>query len=716
MYSLIRFMLCCWVLFVPKLYAADVSTTFPTDQTSGTFTLGTQPKTVTFSGGEVRIAGISSLYRSGSRAFMVRNTTATISFGTPAVELLFYIRGQSTGNAFVRLLDADDNELLRVEANSSDWSQVSLRRDNGIAKVEFTNNASDLAAMEDFEYTAMAEQSTEPTPITDPIPAMIEEGALKANLIPLVSGTLTSPVTGATINGQDNFVYIVDQVGILYGLNLSNNQLSQVLTVTDRLVEINPNFDERGFLGVAFHPNFNSNGLLYTYTSEPAAGSVDFSFSGSVDHHTVINRWQATLDPDMGVNINSDSATEIMRIAQPQSNHNGGTLIFDGENMLLISLGDGGAADDQGNGHSDGGNGQDTQTPLGKLLRIDPLGNNAENGKYGIPANNPFIDSNDVLDEIWVIGVRNPYRIVAHNDQVYVCDVGQNKIEEVTLVTGGENLGWSLKEGSFAFDNNGSDSGFVYDPNLASLPSELVDPNWQYDRDEGVAVICGAVYEGNIEVLKGKFLFGDYRTPDLDRGRLLYTSTSDLIAEIPIEAGMDGEKLLGFVKLNSGDVLVLTNETGTPQGSTGKVLRIEAIPNNAPVAEVAESNITVNEGELVTLSASGSSDPDGDTLLYVWTQTSGATVTLNNGNTATATFTAPNVEQQALLEFMVEVSDGHLAQSREVSVTVNNISSTNSNTTTGSDSGGGGGSMSVLLLLLLVCLIYSYSKRYRDYD
>ncbi|MDK2593472.1 PQQ-dependent sugar dehydrogenase [Pseudoalteromonas obscura] len=714
MYSLIRFMFCCWVLLVPKLYAADVSTTFPTDQTSGTFTLGTQPKTVTFSGGEVRIAGISSLYRSGSRAFMVRNTTATISFGTPAVELLFYIRGQSTGNAFVRLLDADDNELLRVEVNSSDWSQVSLRRDSGIAKVEFTNNASDLAAMEDFEYTAMAEQSTEPTPITDPIPAMIEEGALKANLIPLVSGTLTSPVTGATINGQDNFVYIVDQIGILYSLNLSTNQLSQVLTVTDRLVDINPNFDERGFLGVAFHPNFNNNGLLYTYTSEPASGSVDFSFSGSVDHHTVINSWQATLDPDEGVNINSDSATEIMRIAQPQSNHNGGTLIFDSDSMLLISLGDGGGADDQGNGHSDDGNGQDTQTPLGKLLRIDPLGNNAVNGKYGIPANNPFIESNGVLDEIWVVGVRNPYRIVAHDNQIYVCDVGQNKIEEITLVTGGENLGWPLKEGSFAFNNNGSDSGFVFDPNLASLPSELVDPNWQYDSDEGIAVICGAVYDGNIEVLKGKFLFGDYRSPDADKGRLFYTSTSDLIAEIPIETGFEGEKLLGFVKLNSGDVLVLTNETGTPQGSTGKVLRIEAIPNNAPLAEVAESNITVNEGELVTLSASGSSDPDGDTLLFVWTQTSGTTVSLNNGNTVTATFTAPNVEQQVLLEFMVEVSDGHLAQSREVSVTVNNISNTNSNTTTGSDSGGG--SMSIFLLLLLICSIYLHGKRYRDYD
>ena len=251
------------LLFTCLSHAADVTTSFPDDQTSGSFTLGTPPKTVTFTGGEVRIAGISSLYRSGARAYMVRNETATITFGTPAAELLFYIKRQSSATGTVRLLDENDNELLSASANTSSWTQVHLTHPDGIHKVEFSNSQNGLAAMEDFEYTAVIEApAPEPSPpapeaIADPIMAMIEEGAVNVELETLVSG-LVSPTFGIPAPNNVDFTFIVDQVGKLFSLNMADYTLAEVMDLADRLVSLNQDFDERGLLGFAFHPDFNT--------------------------------------------------------------------------------------------------------------------------------------------------------------------------------------------------------------------------------------------------------------------------------------------------------------------------------------------------------------------------------------------------------------------------------------------------------------------------
>ncbi|WP_448548564.1 PQQ-dependent sugar dehydrogenase [Thalassotalea fusca] len=686
------------------LYASDVSTTFPTDQTSGQFTLGIEPKTVTFTGGEVRIAGITSLYRSGSRAFMVRNETAEITFGTPAETLLFYIKAQSAGNAFARLLDENNIELLRVEANSSSWTQVMLTHADGIHKVEFTNTANDLAAMEDFEYTAKVDTGPQPpTPIDDPIGAIIEEGSVKVDLTALATG-LVSPVTGVSYAAMPNFVYIVDQIGKLYSLALDSNELAMILDVSGDLVAVNPSFDERGLLGFALHPDFANNGMAYTYMSVPSSESADFALASEANHDTAIMQWTGSMNSETGISIDANSGVELLRIEQPQFNHNGGTLVFDQSNMLLISLGDGGSADDQGDGHSDGGNGQDMMKALGKVLRIDPLGNNATNGKYGIPADNPYVNDANVLDEIWISGVRNPYRITVDGADTYICDVGQNKIEEVTMVSGGENLGWPLKEGTFAFDMNGDDDGFVYEPANAELPEGLTDPHWQYDHDEGIAIICGFVYQGAIEMLQEKLIFGDWINPTTGGGRLFYNADTNLIADIPIMSGMGTNKLLGFAQTAGGDVLVLTNETGLPNGTSGTISMMTEVPNSMPAAVASASPASVNEGAGVTLTAANSTDPDGDSLFFVWTQTVGTTVTLSDSLAASPTFTAPMVTADETLTFMVEVSDGHLTDVAEVSVTVMDIPAPPpppANPPTSSSSGGG--AMAISLLLLALC-------------
>ncbi|MFN2624352.1 MAG: PQQ-dependent sugar dehydrogenase, partial [Chthoniobacterales bacterium] len=152
------------------------------------------------------------------------------------------------------------------------------------------------------------------------------------------------------------------------------------LDVSGRLVTLDPDYDERGLLGFAFHPDFNTSGKpgfhkVYTYTSEPVSGSADFATpnAGTMDHQSVIAEWQVSTG-------NADAADtltrrEVMRIDEPQSNHNAGKLAFrSSDHYLYISLGDGGASNDVGTGHnSTAGNGQDKTTFLGKILRNDPL-------------------------------------------------------------------------------------------------------------------------------------------------------------------------------------------------------------------------------------------------------------------------------------------------------------------------------------------------------
>ena len=143
-------------------------------------------------------------------------------------------------------------------------------------------------------------------------------------------------------------------------------------------------FDERGFLGLAFHPEFAHNGLFYTYTSEPVSGRADVPKHAArrhaADHQNVLAEWRVRAGGGIG------ERRELMRIDWPQFNHNGGDLAFGPDGKLYISTGEGGNADDQGPGHGPNGNAQDLGVPLGKILRIGVNGRNSANGAYGIPS------------------------------------------------------------------------------------------------------------------------------------------------------------------------------------------------------------------------------------------------------------------------------------------------------------------------------------------
>jgi len=318
---------------------------------------------------------------------------------------------------------------------------------------------------------------------------------------------MTAPNSAAIAPSLTDRIFVTDQTGVIWNINTQTGDRSAFHDVSSSLVPLGAfgpgTFDERGLLGLAFHPDYATPddpafGLFYTYESRPDAGPADFSTltpSDTPNHQTAIVEYRAQnpLDPDAPANPTQSRV--LLTIDQPQFNHNGGDMAFAPDRMLHISIGDGGASDDQGTGHSPGGNGQDPSNILGTVIRIDPLGTNSANGRYGIPSDNPFVSDPGTLDEILAFGFRNPFRISfdSQNGDLYVADVGQNDIEEVNLVEPGQNHGWPTKEGTFLFDQNSSDPGFVFQ-NSPGSPPGLTDPIAQYDHDEGISVIGGFVY------------------------------------------------------------------------------------------------------------------------------------------------------------------------------------------------------------------------------
>lgn len=448
--------------------------------------------------------------------------------------------------------------------------------------------------------------------LDDPIPQTIPAGATVK--LELVASGLVAPNWGTAAPGDDGRLFVVDQTGILWAIDLESGDMSVFADFSALLVPLGVGgpgtFDERGFLGLAFHPDYRRNGLLYTYTSEPVAGEPDFPvpFDAPANNHSVITEWRVPTPRDPASVIDPASRRVLLRIADPQFNHNGGALNFGKDAYLYIALGDGGAADDQGPGHAPNGNGQDLSNVLGKILRIDPLGNNAPNQQYGIPADNPLLPDNlqnvggpegcadGACDEIYAWGFRNPFRFsfdTATND-MYVGDVGQNDIEEVNVVVAGGNYGWPVKEGSFCFDPNGTAPGFVTDDRpCANEPPMLIDPVAEYDHDEGISVIGGFVYRGNrVPELMNRYVFGDYaRNFGGNNGRLFYLDKRNVvrgknvrkssISELNIY-GQDGLEmsLLGFASDAKGEIYVLANMTGVPSGETGVVMRIDSLARN----------------------------------------------------------------------------------------------------------------------------------------
>jgi glucose/arabinose dehydrogenase len=400
----------------------------------------------------------------------------------------------------------------------------------------------------------------------------------------LIASGLSSPVFLTAPPGDTNRLFVVEQPGYIKIINLSDNSV-----VTTPFLDINILVDsssnEQGLLGLAFHPDYATNGYFYVYYTHHDGGFVD---------ETRISRFQATWGADYSTSTLALANTEkiLLDFSQPQGNHNGGMLAFeprdDGKAYLYIASGDGGGSGDNDSGHNATiGNGQDLNTYLGKILRIDvdEGGEGAGTGQshYDIPPSNPDLGG---LDEIWAYGVRNPFRMSfdSENADLYIADVGQADWEEVNHQLGdslgGENYGWRLVEGPECFN-----------PSSNCDPGGLTDPIYSYDHDNdgGIAIIGGYVYRGSaIPFIEGHYIFADISgivktfLSDGNGATLIQDWASELPTNNISSFGVDGEEELYYMI------------RGSQGGSTGEVYKI--IPTDNDIIYVDFSATGVMKG------------------------------------------------------------------------------------------------------------------------
>lgn len=416
----------------------------------------------------------------------------------------------------------------------------------------------------------------------DPFPDPIVKGSLHVNLNLVASG-LTAPNSLVDPGDGSGRLFVADQTGAVRIVQNGVLQATPFLNVSSSLVTLSPAYDERGLLGIAFNPQFSSPGTpgygkFYTYTSQPVAGPADFTVpinpGTSFNHQNVVNEWQVDASNPNVVNL--ASKRELLRVDWPQMNHNSGQLAFGPDGLLYVGLGDGGNGNDVGNGHGTDGNGQNPNNALGTILRIDPNGNNSGNGQYGIPTDNPFVNSAGVLPEIYAYGLRHPWRFSfdSQTGALVEGETGQGTVEEVNIITAGGNYGWNLKEGQFAFDP----ATAQVSNNLSGLPSGLIDPVLQYDHSEGTALIGGFVYHGSaLPELQGKYIFGDWGAFAGPTGRLFAGDlTTGAIEEVNIDNINLSLWLLGFGEDASGELYLLGDNSLAPKGTTGVVYKLAA--------------------------------------------------------------------------------------------------------------------------------------------
>jgi glucose/arabinose dehydrogenase len=298
------------------------------------------------------------------------------------------------------------------------------------------------------------------------------------SLTPLVSG-LSSPLGLEQANDGSGRLFVVEQGGTIRIIQNGSVLSQPFLDISSKVIT----GGEMGLLGVTFHPNFQQSGKLY----------VNYVRSSSGQIQSVIAEYQlAASNPNQ-----ADPASERILLTVNQvgnfNNHKAGQLAFGPDGFLYFGLGDGGSEGDPF------GNGQNTQTLLGKLMRIDVDGT-SPGLQYRVPPDNPFVGGGG-LPEIWAFGLRNPWRFSFDRatGRLFLADVGQDSFEEVDIVTKGGNYGWNIMEGFHCFN-----------PPSGCNMAGLVLPIAEYSHAEGNAIIGGYVYHGAaIPALQGAYVFGD---------------------------------------------------------------------------------------------------------------------------------------------------------------------------------------------------------------
>jgi glucose/arabinose dehydrogenase len=365
--------------------------------------------------------------------------------------------------------------------------------------------------------TPSAAASTPPSIAAEPPPIALET---------VVSG-LDDPISIAT--APDGWLLVNERAGRVVAVDPATGRTDVSLDLTDRVL----GGGEQGLLGLALHPGWPDVARAFVHYTDRGGDTVVSEFTPG----------------DLPTPARLDPASEriLLRVDQPYANHNGGQLAFDTDGLLLVGLGDGGSGGDP-HGH-----GQDPATLLGSILRIDVDGTPTDDHAYAIPADNPFADGRAGAPEVYMTGLRNPWRFSVDRSagDLWIADVGQNALEEVNRVpaadAAGANLGWNVMEASQCFaDAACSDDG-------------LVLPVAEYGHDLGCSVTGGHVVRGGpVAGLRGWYVFGDYCSG------LVFGVRSDAEATVAPRVLLEsGQAISAFGEGTDGTLYVADLEAGT---------------------------------------------------------------------------------------------------------------------------------------------------------
>lgn len=327
---------------------------------------------------------------------------------------------------------------------------------------------------EDEPESSATETTASPTETPGPPTAVPASPVSSISLEPIITRGLIQPLY--LTHAFDERLFIVEQAGtirIFQDGALLETPFLEILDI------VGSDSNEQGLLGLAFHPNYQENGIFFlNYTDN--------------NGDTNIARYRVSDDPNI-----ADPTSEqiLLTVPQPFANHNGGMIAFGPDGYLYVGLGDGGSQDDPQN------NGQNPATLLGSILRLDV---NSADGRYTIPADNPFVDDPNGLPEVWAFGLRNPWRFSFDrlNGDLYIADVGQDMWEEVSWqaagTAGGLNFGWNVLEGNHCFQGS-------------CEPTNFTPAIFEYDHSQGCSISGGYVYRGQaFPNLNGNYFVGDF--------------------------------------------------------------------------------------------------------------------------------------------------------------------------------------------------------------
>lgn len=336
-----------------------------------------------------------------------------------------------------------------------------------------------------------------------------------------------------------NRLFVLEQDGVIRVFENSPAVRSSAVFL-DLRSRVDRGGNEMGLLGLAFHPRFKSEPVFF----------VDYTATSMTRRITRVSRFRVSKDANA-----ADPASEeaVIEIGQPYSNHNGGQLQFGPDGMLYIAMGDGGSGGDPQ------GNAQDPRSLLGKLLRLD-----VSKQPYAIPSDNPFHGGRTPRGEIFALGLRNPWRFSFDRatGQLWAADVGQVTYEEINLVEKGKNYGWDCREGMHPYEPARERS------DRCDGAEGLVDPVWEYGRDQGISVTGGYVYRGKaLPDLVGWYVYADYGSGNIWALRM---QNGRAVNRLLVNAGL----LISTFGVDENDELFICAHN--PGNDPTKIYRLEA--------------------------------------------------------------------------------------------------------------------------------------------